>query len=354
MEFGTDWLEQLRTIVIPLLAGAAVGFGACLVIAFVNRLLARREGGGVIEPVYRRVAGPLRIFLPALGVLLALSPLREDIALAAIVVRVVGILLIAVGAYLLIRLVYGVEDFIEQRLGLDRADNLEARRTYTQLRVLRRVLVAFIGFTAFIVILLSFEGARQIGAGLLASAGLAGLVIGFAAQRALGNLLAGFQIAVTQPIRIDDVVVVEGEWGRVEEITLTYVVIRIWDERRLVLPISYFLEQPFTNWTRENSQILGTVFLYTDYNVPIDALRAELDRIVEASSHWDGRFKNLVVTESKPTVLELRALVSARDGGTAWDLRCEVREGLIGFLQREYPESLPRFRAELTQLPEPS
>jgi small-conductance mechanosensitive channel len=346
-----DWLEQLEFIAIPALVGAGTGVVAYFFLAFAHRLLAKRMAGDIAERIFRRAGRGLRLFLPLLGLFLALLLYAEQIALAAWLMRGIGILLIVIGAYVLTRLVYGVEDFVETRLGLDRPDNLAARRTFTQLRVLRSVLISFIGFTAIIVILLSFEPVREIGAGLLASAGLAGLVIGFAAQRALGNLIAGFQIAATQPIRIDDVIVVEGEWGRVEEITLSYVVIRIWDERRLILPISYFLEKPFTNWTRETSQILGTVFIYTDYSVPIDALRAELDRIVEASSHWDGRFRNLVVTESKETTLELRALVSAKDGGTAWELRCEVREGLIRFLQREYPDALPRFRAELKQQP---
>lgn len=341
-------LEQLAYLGVRIGIGAVVGFAIYLGLSLANRLIARRQPGNIVESIFRRIAGGLRLLLPLVGFFVALllapqSPLVGALQLA------VRLLLIVTAAWILIRLVYGVEDFFEACLGLEEADNLDARRTFTQLSVLRRALVAFVVFTASIVVLLSFEGARQIGAGLLASAGLAGLVIGFAAQRALGNLLAGFQIAVTQPIRLDDVVVVEGEWGRVEEITLTYVVIRIWDERRLILPISYFLEKPFTNWTRESSAILGTVFLYTDYSVPIDALRQELDRIVEESPHWDRRFKNLVVTDTKLNAIELRALVSAKDGGAAWDLRCQVREGLITFLQREYPDALPRFRAEIRE-----
>jgi small-conductance mechanosensitive channel len=322
------------------------------VLILMYRVLGRRRGSSVVKNIFGRTSGGLRIFLPLLGLFVALKILAPDAVWAERLSLAVSVLLIISGAYILIRFVYGFEDFIETRLGLNESDNLEARRTFTQIRLLRRVLIAFISFTAIVVILLFLPGAREIGAGLLASAGIAGLVIGIAAQKALGNLLAGFQIAMTQPIRIDDVVVVEGEWGRVEEITLTYVVIRIWDERRLILPISYLLEKPFTNWTRESAEILGTVFLYTDYTVPVDALRAELDRIVEASTHWDGRVKGLVVTDSKPNSLELRALVSAKDGGAAWDLRCEVREGLIGFLQREYPDALPKIRAELSPFPD--
>lgn len=344
-----DWFEQIYRVVIPPLVGAGIGFAVYYGLFFSDRLLARQITDGIAERVFRRLAPGLRLFLPLLGLGLGIAPLVPDGAWRDRFWLLFSVVVIGFVAFLLVRLVHGIEDFIESRLGLDEADNLEARRIYTQIRVLRRVLISFIIFAAFAAMLLRLPGASDIGKGLLASAGIAGLVIGLAAQRALGNLLAGFQIAVTQPIRIDDVVVVEGEWGRVEEITLTYVVIRIWDERRLILPISYFLEKPFTNWTRENSEILGTVYLYTDYTVPVDALREELDRILESSSHWDGRVKGLVVTDSKPDSLELRALVSAKDGGAAWDLRCEVREQLVAFLQREYPGALPRFRAEIEQ-----
>ena len=231
---------------------------------------------------------------------------------------------------------------------MDVTDNLRARKFHTQFRILRQVLTLLIWLLAGSAILLQFDGFRQFGRGLLASAGIASLVIGFAAQRTLGNLIAGFQIAITQPIRLDDVVVVENEWGRIEEITLTYVVVKIWDERRLVLPISYFLEKPFTNWTRQTSEILGTVFLHVDYSVPLDALRAELDKLVKDHEDWDGRVSEIVAFESRPTTLEIRALVSSRDSGAAWRLRCHVREGLVTFLQKNYPTARPRFRAELS------
>jgi small-conductance mechanosensitive channel len=174
-------------------------------------------------------------------------------------------------------------------------------------------------------------------------------VVGFAAQKTLGNLLAGIQIAITQPIRIDDVVIVEGEWGRIEEITLTYVVVRIWDLRRLVLPIGYFIEKPFQNWTRVSADILGTVFLYVDYTVPVDAIRAELERIVQGSTDWDGQVCGVQVTDTSPQGIEVRALVSATDASKAWNLRCEVREKLVSFLQREYPGALPKLRGELKE-----
>ena len=180
---------------------------------------------------------------------------------------------------------------------------------------------------------------------------VAGIVVGFAAQRSIATLLAGFQIALTQPIRVDDVVIVENEWGRVEDITLTYVVVRVWDLRRLVVPITYFIEQPFQNWTRSSAEILGTVFLYVDYTVPLDAVRAELTRLLETSRYWDGKVNVLQVTDAKEHTLEIRALASAADASLAWDLRCEIREKLVAFIQRNYPASLPRLRASFDSRP---
>jgi small-conductance mechanosensitive channel len=195
-----------------------------------------------------------------------------------------------------------------------------------------------------------FDSVRALGRSILASAGVAGIIIGIAAQRTLATLLAGVQIAFTQPIRLDDVVIVEGEWGRVEEITLTYVVVAIWDLRRMVLPITYFIEKPFQNWTRASADLLGSVFLYMDYSVPIAPLRAELDRILEGSKLWDRKVKVLQVTDAKEHTIELRILVSAADSSIAWDLRCDVREKMVDFLQRNFPDALPHSRATL-QIP---
>jgi small-conductance mechanosensitive channel len=189
-----------------------------------------------------------------------------------------------------------------------------------------------------------FDQVRQIGATILASAGLAGVVLGFAAQRSLGMLLAGFQIALTQPIRIDDSVIVEGEFGNIEEITLTYVVVKLWDERRLIVPITYFLDKPFQNWTRTSVQLLATVELWVDYDFPIEALREKLTSVLNASKLWDKRLNVMQVTDVHEHTVQVRALISAADAGKAFDLRCEVREALLKFLQQKHPESLPRFR----------
>jgi small-conductance mechanosensitive channel len=194
---------------------------------------------------------------------------------------------------------------------------------------------------------MGFDSFRTLGTGILASAGLASLMIGLAAQKIFGNFLAGIQIAFTQPIRVDDVVIVENEWGKIEEITLTYVIVRIWDLRRLVLPISYFIEKPFQNWTRVSADLLGTVLIYTDYTIPVNEVREELNRILKSSDKWDGKVSGLQVTNTTERTMELRALMSAADASIAWDLRCEVRGKLIEFIQKKYPDALPKARAEL-------
>ena len=194
---------------------------------------------------------------------------------------------------------------------------------------------------------MSFDSIKSVGVSVLTSAGLAGIIVGFSAQKALGTLLAGIQIAFTQPIRLDDVVIVEGEWGTIEEITLTYVVIKIWDKRRLVVPTTYFIEKPFQNWTRNNSDILGTVFIYTDYNVPFDKLRDELTRLLNSTNLWDGKANVLQVTDAKENYVEIRALMSASSSPKAWDLRVFVREKLITYIQTNYPESFPKTRVQV-------
>lgn len=235
-----------------------------------------------------------------------------------------------------------------RRFKLDAEDNLLARKHVTQTRILRRVCEILIVVVAFSAVLMTFDGVRQYGVSLLASAGAAGLVAGLALQPFLKNVFAGIQLAVTQPIRIDDALLVEGEWGNVEEITSTYVVIRLWDWRRLILPLSYFIEKPFQNWTRENAALIGTVMLYLDYEAPVEEIRSKVQEIALNSKLWDGKVANVQVTDFRQSTMEVRILVSAGSSPRAFDLRCEVREKLIGFLQRDYPQSLPRLRAEPT------
>jgi small-conductance mechanosensitive channel len=254
-------------------------------------------------------------------------------------------------AWLLIAIVMMVEDVIAQRYSLEEADNLQARKIVTQTRILRRIAVIVIGILSLGAVLMQYEPFRELGTGILASAGIIGIVVGIAAQRTLGNLIAGIQIAFTQPIRVDDVVIAEGDFGWVEEITLTYVVVRVWDQRRIVVPITQFVEKPFQNWTRETSELLGTVFLYVDHTVPFDEIRQALGTIVEASDYYDGRVWRLHVTDTTEKTVELRALMSAASAPDLWELRCEVREKMVAYLQEHYPDALPKTRAQLQESP---
>ena len=232
-------------------------------------------------------------------------------------------------------------------LKLDAEDNLAARKQVTQVRLLQQAAKVVLILLTGALVLSMFDAVRSFGVSLLASAGAAGLILGYAATPVLKNLIAGVQIALTQPIRIDDVVIVEGEWGWVEEIASTYVVVRIWDLRRLVVPLSYFIEQPFQNWTRESASILGAVFWYVDYTLPVEAMRAKFEELVRANPKWDGKVVGLQVTNTDKDTVELRGLVSARNSPIAWDLRCELREQMIDWMQKSYPEALPRTRADI-------
>ena len=231
-----------------------------------------------------------------------------------------------------------------QRFRTDVDDNLLARKHITQIRILKRAVDTLVVVITLGAALMSFDSVRQYGVSLFASAGAASLVVGLAARPLLTNLIAGLQIAITQPIRLEDAVIVEGEWGWIEEITSTYVVIRLWDWRRMIVPLAYFLDKPFQNWTRETGSLIGSVMLYVDHSVPVEAVRQELTAIAEASALWDKRVVNLQVSDVRETVIELRALVSARNAPQTWDLRCEIREKLVAFLQRNYPQSLPQRR----------
>jgi small-conductance mechanosensitive channel len=249
--------------------------------------------------------------------------------------------------WLLIRSIKLTREVILKQYDIGEADNLKARRVYTQFRVLERIIIFVVILIAVAVALMTFEGIRRIGISLFASAGVAGIIIGFAAQKLLGSVLAGFQIALTQPIRIDDVVIVENEWGWIEEINLTYVVVRIWDKRRLIVPTTYFIEKPFQNWTRVSADILGTVYIYTDYHVPMGKLREAFMDILKGTELWDGKVGVMQVTNTTDRSVEVRALMSAENSPKAWDLRVLVREQLIAYLRENYPQSLPRTRVEM-------
>ena len=335
--------EELTTLLV--LAGGLLGGWLLKVGLFWGlRVYEHRASSLLARSVRRHLSTALGVFLPVLllSVLLPLAPLASKPF--EVLRRIVEIALIISFAWVLIRAVEVLEDLVLDHYHLGGTDNLEVRKLFTQLQFVKKIGVSLIFFMAVALVLMSFATVRRIGTGLLTSAGIASVIVGFAAQRSLGNLLAGFQIAFTQPLRIDDVLVVEGEYGRVEEITFTNVVLRLWDERRLVLPLTYFIEKPFQNWTRTTSQLTGTVYLQLDYSIPLEDLRAELKRILEASPHWDRRTSALQVTDAKERTLEVRVLVSAVDAPTTFDLRCEVREKLIAFVQQQHPGSLPKLR----------
>lgn len=301
------------------------------------------------------LAKPARAVFLAIAVLIAMpfvpgipGPLLERIN------QVVEILLVLFLGWLAVGGVYVSQVVVERRFDTASADNLRARHVRTQMQFFRRMLIGLVVVLDAGALLWSFHDAAlwKYGTGLLASAGLASLVLATAAKSTAENLLAGMQIALTEPIRIDDVVVIQGEWGRIEEITSTYVVVAIWDQRRLIVPLSQIIEQPFTNWTRRGSELLGTAFLYVDYSVPVEPLRAELTRIVSESPLWDKRVVGLQVTDLKEKTMELRCLMSSADSSKSFDLRCLVREKMMEFVKSNYPEALPTMRIEMKNAPQ--
>lgn len=339
------YLWSLSAVVVAALVGLLAHFGIFQIL----QRLARRDQHSFRHFLPKHLRAPSRLLIPALAVRISLpahtgnlhEPVAEYLNIA------LSTLIIASGAWLLIRLTSVFEDWLLSRYDIEAEDNLSARKIATQMGIVRKIAVFVIVILAIAAILMNFENFRQVGTSLLASAGVAGLIIGFAAQQSIANVLAGFQIALAQPIRIDDVVIVENEWGRIEEITLTYVVVRIWDLRRLILPISYFIEKPFQNWTRSSANLLGTVYIYMDYTVPIDEIRTYLGEALKESEYWDGEVWRLHTTDSGERTVELRALMSAATSGDAWELRCEIREKLVSYVQKHYPDALPRLRSEI-------
>ena len=271
-----------------------------------------------------------------------MGPRGEDIW--SIGARMIFALLVG---WLIFRAMRAGKAKLEARADISVEDNLKARRQRTKISILYRICQCIVGFFVIAMMLIAIPGVRTIGVSLMASAGLAALAVGAAAQPALKNLIAGIQMAFSEPIRLDDVVIIEGEWGRIEEIRLTYVIVRIWDDRRMVVPVSYFLEKPFQNWTTKTSDLLGTVFLYVDPTADIERIRARFVEAVKANGRWDGRVAILQVTDHRADALELRGLLSARNAGIAFDLRCEVREAMLNFLRTDMPEALVRGRQTL-------
>ena len=343
------WRTTLWSVGGVLIAFAVAMLIHLLVFRLAKRFTLRKQS--VLADIIRYCERPVLLILLLIVEVAALSFLPVTDAHRHILRHALGICLIAAVAWLLVAMVDVIGAVLGYRYSPGIGDDLAARRVRTQIQVLRRIVVMLIVVITIAGVLMTFPSIRHIGESLFASAGLAAVVAGLAARTMLSNLLAGVQIALTQPIRLDDVVIVEGEWGWIEEITTTFVVVRVWDLRRLVLPISYFIEKPFQNWTRNSADLLGTVFLYADYTVPVDEMRQELYRILQSTDLWDRKVWNLQVTNATERTLELRALMSATDSSRGWDLRCHVRERLVRFLQDNYPESLPRTRADIQEPP---
>jgi small-conductance mechanosensitive channel len=341
-EFLPDWATSLIVLALAVLL-------ALWLHSVVYSVLERAVRGEDLfrRSVVSRTRGPSRFAIVLLAIALAgaVAPLAENERVALRQTTVFCIVLVTGWALLAALHVWLV--IYLRRFKLDSEDNLLARKHVTQTRILERIARTLIVLLTLSAALMTFDSVRQYGVGLLASAGAASLVVGLALQPMLKNLIAGVQLAITQPIRIDDALFVNDEWGNVEEITSSYVVIRLWDWRRMIVPLSYFIEQPFQNWTRESSALIGTVFLYVDFTVPSAELREKLEEIARASRLWDGRVVALQVTDFKESTMEIRMLVSASTAPRTFDLRCEVREKMIAFVQQRYPEALPRIRTDL-------
>lgn len=331
-----------------IIVATAVAFSSLAHLVFF-RLLARIRRRSISDQprllsLLHRLKAPARLLAILSAILLVLPAVRVETRIVILAAKTLGVAWFCALGWLLINSVYIFEELLLSRYDMAAPDNLRARRVRTQTQVMRRLAIGFIVILVIGLSLSLFSRIWHYGAGLLASAGLASLALATAAKSTVSNLLAGIQIALTEPIRIDDVVIVEGEWGKVEEITTSYVIVAIWDKRRLVLPLSYFIEKPFQNWTRQSSDLLGTAFLYVDYSVPIDALRKELAAQLEASPLWDRKVCALQVTNLTERTMEIRCLLSARNASEQFDLRCIIRERMVEFLQKNYPDAFPRTR----------
>ncbi len=345
LQDGSVWAWAGGTLAGAVVLGLVVHY---LLYRGLTSLIARVPSVGIFQGALLRYSRrPARLLFPLLSVLVFLPLIAEGLPeeTAEHARAVLYPLIVFTFGWLAVRSSLALESYVSRRFDVEAENNLEARKVVTQTRILRRIFVVVVVLLCVALVLMRYF--PSLGAGILASAGVAGIAVGFAAQKTLGNLFAGFQLAITQPIRVDDVVIVEGEFGWVEEITLTYVVVRVWDLRRIVLPISYFMDKPFQNWTRTSANLLGTVFLYVDYTVPVEDVREEHRRFVEGSDLWDGNACAVQVTDASERTVEIRCLQSAASAPVLFQLRCAVREHMIGFVQERHPGALPKVRAEM-------
>ena len=347
-------LHSWPGLAVACLLAVVVAVAVTAILAVVLRLIGRRRQWP--ELLIRHVRVPFRLFLVVIVLWIAVAvsmPPEVTAAWRSGINHTFLILSIATGVWFVAAFVVFVEDLGLARYRLDVPDNRYARRVRTQVLILRRLTIVAAVVIGLGAVLLTFPALQAAGASLLASAGVIGIIAGVAAQSSLANLFAGIQLAFSDAIRIDDVVVVEQQWGTIEEITLTYVVVHVWDDRRLVLPSTYFTTKPFENWTRQHSELLGSIEFDLDWRVSTGGMRAELNRILATTDLWDHRTGILQVTDAIGGWVRVRVLVTAKDAPTLFDLRCLVRERLIDWMQRYSPASLPRQRVELVEPPEP-
>ncbi|MBD1551682.1 mechanosensitive ion channel family protein [Pseudomonas typographi] len=345
------WLDRIPLPWVSTLIAALMAVAIVLVARWAGLVVLRRIANSftLAQQLIAHSTQPSLWLLPLLALQSVWTGAPDDLPMINSVRHSNGLLVVLAFIWWALRCVRAVAETVSLKNPLEVEDNLTARRIQTQVKVLVRCLNVVVILFGTGLMLMSFPAVKQIGTSLLASAGLAGLAAGFAAKPVLGNLIAGLQIAISQPIRLDDVVIVEGEWGRIEEITGSYVVVKIWDERRLVVPLTYFIEKPFQNWTRSSSMLIGSVFLWVDYSLPLEALREEVKAICEEIPHlWDGRVSVLQVTDTSEKSMQLRVLLSSADSSRNWDARCHMRERLITWINREFPECLPQLRAEMS------
>lgn len=353
-----DGWHPLARVALELLLSGVIGFSVYFVASKVVARVVGRTRFRIDNLLYDYLCRPSKFVVPAFFMLIARSRARLAAVDADGTIQVTGgvalidhlvlILFIAAITWLLLSLVGALAAYLKEKHDITAPDNREARRVHTQITVVGHTVRTLVIMGGIAAVLMTFPRVQQVGTSLLASAGIAGIAIGLAARPVLENIIAGIQIGITQPIRLDDVVIVEGEWGRVEEITLTYVVVRIWDERRLIVPFNKFITEAFQNWTRTSAQILGTVFLYVDYRTEVEKIRKRAREIVEASDKWDKRVFVVQVTDLTERTMQVRILVSASSSGQAFDLRVEIREKLLSWMQSQMPEALPRIRMDIS------
>jgi len=337
---------NISKFLVPIIVFAVCLFLFVLLFVVKNKLIKIRK---ISNKLVRDMRVTIQIFILITVLYVVFETLKYHWIFNPIIEHVYLILATICFGWISIKVINLISSLLLNHFDLQQNDNYRARQIHTKIRVFQRLSIAFVVFFIIVGILITFESVRAQGISLLASAGVVSIFVGLAAQKTMGNFFAGVQIAIAQPIRVDDVVVVENEWGKIEEIHLTYVIVKIWDLRRLIVPITYFTDRTFQNWTQKTADILGTVMIYVDYTLSVHVIREELDRFLEGNKLWDGRIKVVQVTNATEQTMEIRILTSSSNSGTSFDLRCAIREHMISFIQKHHPTCLPRLRTEISR-----